>query len=134
MHFAFRSNNSSLVSRLSACGLVALLSACATTSPLTIAAQCDVSSADWRHLAEPPPEAVKLGPYFAGQQHTRPATIHWFESAQAPRELMACTPSVERSHDGRFTGCASIRMRFSAQVLRDGIDPARPIAAQITGC
>jgi len=110
------------------------LSACATTDSATFSAQCDVKPAEWRYLSAPPPEADKLRRHFEGQQRVRPETVHWFESAQTPRELLACTPSFHRSHHGHFTGCASIRMRFSAQVLRDGIDPSRPIPAQITGC
>ena len=120
--------------RLSTCAVAALLCACATTDPATFAAQCDVKLTDWRHLPIPPPESVKLGYYFGGQQSTRPARIQWFESTKAPRELMACTPSVDRAHSGAFTGCASIRMRFSAQVLSEGIDPSWTILAEITGC
>ncbi|MBL8516698.1 MAG: hypothetical protein JNM76_06985 [Betaproteobacteria bacterium] len=115
-------------------GWLTVLSACTTTGPATIAAQCDVKPAVWRLLSAPPPEAATLHAYFERGHGTRLATVHWFESVRTPRELMACVPSFERAHDGRFTGCASIRMRFSAQVLSQGIDPARPILAEITGC
>jgi len=109
------------VLRLAALGLAVLACSCASTKPARLTALCDLDPVEWRYLPSAPAEAGRLQPQVDLLERRRFVSVAWFESAEPPRELIACIPGPDdvypRLPVESILGCGASRVRFGADML-----------------